>query len=176
VILIHASHLDETANTLRTNPAFLKIGIDFNAATQMLEDTNRALSVFIDAERALWGVLFLVIPGAAWFASGAVGNISDKMIGGLSDSIGRAAATKGARIATEKIVAPTMKAAKAALPSVAKTATTVAAAGATLVTGGRAAPVAAGAALATRAAGAIAQNTVVQLGINNFSKIFKKKE
>ncbi len=87
-ILLHVNRIDETSQVLASDPAFLEYGVDFHAAVQMLEDTSRAMSVFLKCESALWGILFMAIPGAAWLASGKIESFGAKAIGFVTQSIG----------------------------------------------------------------------------------------
>ncbi|MBF0206356.1 MAG: hypothetical protein HQK53_05650 [Oligoflexia bacterium] len=70
-IILNANKVGTHVATLSTSPSFLESGVDFSAASKMLEDTSRAMDVFLNCELGIWGSLALLIPAASFFAGGS---------------------------------------------------------------------------------------------------------
>jgi len=87
-ILLHVKKIGEGVPMSSSEPSFLQYGVDFDAAVRMLEDSSRAMSVFIQCEAALWGFLFMAIPAAAWFATGKVGSVAGKVASTVGGAAG----------------------------------------------------------------------------------------
>lgn len=109
LILIHALKLKEQVSAISQDANFLTIGVDFYAATKMLDDTSRMMNVFINCENAIWGSLFFIIPAAGWFASGRISNAASAAIGHLGGMATRKMAASAGKHATSLIKTGGMK-------------------------------------------------------------------
>jgi hypothetical protein len=114
VILLHALNIEKTVDTYSTDPSYLKLGIDFTAASNILDDTGRFLSTYVETENALWASMAMIIPIVSWFGSGARNSTGPSFIeratgfagnGLIAKGMGRGASVLGGKMALKFIPA-----------------------------------------------------------------------
>lgn len=93
-ILLWSFKIENLSQNMNLYPGFLEMGIDFTAANNMLNDTARAMAVFLQAELGLWGALFLVIPAAGWIAGGKMNNWTHSAGSAVAGMAGRKVTNK----------------------------------------------------------------------------------
>jgi hypothetical protein len=94
-ILFQTSKLGELANLLETEGGFLAIGVNFDAAGAIAEDSTRMMSVILSVELGIWAALVLMVPAGGWFAGGIANRVTATVAGGILSGMMRGVAIRG---------------------------------------------------------------------------------
>ncbi|MBT4790081.1 MAG: hypothetical protein HON90_00795, partial [Halobacteriovoraceae bacterium] len=87
IVLLHSLNIEKTSTLMSSDPSYLKLGVDFSAVSNMLDDTGRFLSTYINIENALWASILVIIPFVSWFASGATSRAGSFLAGRASGAM-----------------------------------------------------------------------------------------
>jgi hypothetical protein len=109
-ILFHTNKLTDIGRILETEPGFMALGINFDAASKIVEDTSRMMNVILNVELGIWVGLLFLIPGGAWLAGNVANRVTATVAGGLVGTAMRAG-TPGAIDAIGRGTARTVTAA-----------------------------------------------------------------
>lgn len=99
-ILMWSLKLNEISPAQKYSSGYLLQGVNFEAASKMLEDSSRMMSVFLQCELALWGSLFIIVPFSTWMAGQAASNWIGRLGSTATGTLGGTAARMGA----EKVI------------------------------------------------------------------------
>lgn len=106
-ILMWVLKLDELTPKQEYDSNYLLHGVNFEATANVLGDTSRMMSVFLQCELALWSSLFIIIPFSSWLvgqnASNWLGRMGSSATGSVSGSIIRSGTDKALQAATTKL-------------------------------------------------------------------------
>jgi len=101
-LLYHANKLGEYSNIIKGDPGFLKLGIDFDAANQILADSSRMMNNILNVEMGVWAVVTGMLLATSWFA----GNMANGAVAATSAMVtsvyGRQAIDKGGKTVLQK--------------------------------------------------------------------------
>jgi hypothetical protein len=100
-ILMHTNKLTEVGRLLETEPGFMALGINFDAANKIAEDSSRMMNVFLNVELGIWGALLVMVPAGAYLA----GNVANRMTAGLAHMAVRRIAVPARAAAGSMVVA-----------------------------------------------------------------------
>lgn len=82
-ILFHTNKIGDTAKLLQSEPGFLAQAVSFEAASKLVDDSSRMMSVILNVELGIWVALLALIPTGAWFA----GSIANRLSASIADSL-----------------------------------------------------------------------------------------
>lgn len=80
-LLYHANKIGEYADIAKGEPGFLKYGIDFDAANQMMADATRMMNNVLNVEMGVWSIVTMMLLASSWFT----GNVANKVTASTSN-------------------------------------------------------------------------------------------
>jgi hypothetical protein len=91
-VLFYSNKIGELGSLLESEPGFMAIGVNFDAASKIIADSSRMMQVILSVELGVWGALLLLVPAGAWFAGNIANRLTATVAGGLAGGVARGAA------------------------------------------------------------------------------------
>jgi hypothetical protein len=103
-VLFYSNKIGELGSLLDSEPGFMAIGVNFDAASKIIADSSRMMQVVLSVELGIWGAMLLLVPAGAWFAGNIANRLTATVAGGMAHSVARGAAIRvGGAISTKAI-------------------------------------------------------------------------